>query len=59
MCEFKVYLGEEVVFNDVVYAEERDGGVLLRNVMGEEKRLDGCRIVRVDVEKEVLRLAKA
>jgi len=59
MCEFKVYLGEEEVFNDVVYAEERDGGVLLRNVMGEERRLDECRIVEVDVEREVLRLARA
>ncbi len=59
MCEFKVYLGEEQVMRDVVYAEEQGGGVLLRTVLGEEKLVEGCRILQVDVEKEVLKLARS
>ena len=59
MCEFKVFLGDEVVFNDVVYAEVTERGVILRNVMGEERFIEGCRIVKVDVSREVLRLDKA
>ncbi|PCN50505.1 hypothetical protein B6U99_04045 [Candidatus Geothermarchaeota archaeon ex4572_27] len=59
MCEFKVFLGDEVVFNDVVYAEVTERGVLLRNVVGEERLIEGCRIVKVDVGREVLRLDKA
>ncbi|MCX8204657.1 MAG: CooT family nickel-binding protein [Candidatus Nezhaarchaeota archaeon] len=58
MCEFKVYLGEEEVMGDVVYAEEREGSVLLRTILGEEKVLKGCRILQVDVRREVLRLAR-
>ncbi|RLF13428.1 MAG: hypothetical protein DRJ97_08090 [Thermoprotei archaeon] len=59
MCEFKVYLGGEQVMRDVVYAEERGGSVLLRTVLGEERLVEGCRILQVDVEKEVLRLARS
>lgn len=59
MCEFKVYLGEEKVMEDVVYAEEREGSVLLRSVLGEEKVVSGCRILQVDVRNEVLRLGRA
>jgi len=58
MCEFKVYLGGEQVMKDVVYAEERGGAVLLRTVLGEERVLEGCRILQVDVEKETLRLGR-
>jgi len=59
VCEFKVYLGGEQVMRDVVYAEERGGSVLLRTVLGEERLVEGCRILQVDVEKEVLRLARS
>ncbi|MEM4699898.1 MAG: CooT family nickel-binding protein [Candidatus Nezhaarchaeales archaeon] len=58
MCEFKVYLGEEEVMEDVVYAEERGGSVVLRSVLGEERVVSDCRIVQVDVRSEVLRLAR-
>ena len=56
MCEFKVLLGGDQVMKDVVYAEAREGGVLLRTVLGEERFFDGCRILMVDVERELLKL---
>jgi predicted RNA-binding protein len=56
MCEFTVLLKGEQVMRDVVYAEVREGGVLLRTVLGEERFLEGCRILQVDVEKELLKL---
>lgn len=59
MCEFKVYLDKEKVMEDVVYAEEREGSVVLRTVLGEERVVRGCRILQVDVRSEVLRLGRA
>lgn len=59
MCEFKVYLDKEKVMEDVVYAEEREGSVVLRTVLGEERVVRGCRILQVDVKSEVLRLGRA
>ena len=35
MCEFKVYVGEEQVMEDVVFAKAENGGVVLRDIIGE------------------------
>lgn len=56
MCEFKVFLGGKQVFQDVVYAREEGGKVLVRTVLGEERVFKNCKIVLVDVDKEVLDL---
>jgi len=58
MCEFKVFVGDRLVFEDVVYAREEGGRVILRDVLGERKELSGCRIVEVDVQSTRLVLAE-
>ena len=58
MCEFKVILDGRVVAEDVVYAREEGSQVVLRSVVGDEVRVEGCRIVEVDSVHERLVLAK-
>ena len=59
MCEFKVLLSGEKVFEDVIYARAESGVILLRDVLGRTKKVEGARIAEVDVAKEVLVLEKA
>ncbi|RLI13585.1 hypothetical protein DRO33_01035 [Candidatus Bathyarchaeota archaeon] len=59
MCEFKVILDGQVVAEDVIYAREEGSAVILRSVIGDEKRVEGCRIIEVDSVRERLVLAKA
>lgn len=54
MCEFTVYLEGEVVFRDAIYVKTEENKVLLRNILGEVKVIDGCRISEVDVSSERL-----
>ena len=59
MCEFKVILDGRVVAEDIIYAREEGSSVVLRSVIGEEKRIEGCRIIEVDSVHEKLVLARA
>ena len=59
MCEFKVILGGELVAEDIVYAKEQGSSVILRSVIGEEKKIENCRIIEVDSIHERLVLARA
>jgi len=59
MCEFKVILDGRVVAEDIIYAREEGSSVILRSIIGEEKRVEGCRIIEVDSAHEKLVLAKA
>lgn len=58
MCEFKVFLDGELVFEDVVYARSEGNRVVLTNVLGVSKVVEGCAIVEVDVSKERLVLLR-
>jgi len=58
VCEFKVLLGGQVVAEDVVYAREESGAVVLRSIIGREVRVENCRIVEVDSVRERLVLAR-
>ena len=58
MCEFKVYLDGRLVFEDVVYAREEGEKVILRDILGENREMDGCRIMEVDVASTRILLAK-
>ncbi len=49
MCEFKVYLEGDLVMEDVLYAKAEGGGVVLRDVIGLEKVIEGVEIVEVNV----------
>ncbi len=49
MCEFKVYLGDEKVMEDVIVVNAEEGRVILRDIIGETKVLDGVSIAEVNV----------
>jgi predicted RNA-binding protein len=54
MCEFTVFLEGEIVFRDAVYVRVEGKNVLLRNILGETKTIEKCRISEVDVTSERL-----
>ena len=54
MCEFKVILKNEQVFEDAVYAKVEGSKVTVRNVLGVTKVFDSSTIYEVDVGKERL-----
>ncbi|MCW4024576.1 MAG: CooT family nickel-binding protein [Candidatus Bathyarchaeota archaeon] len=49
MCEFNVILNGKVMFRDVIYAKADGDKVIVRNIMGEAKEFEGCKITEVDV----------
>jgi len=59
MCEFKVFLDGKVVFEDVIYARAEGGKVLVRDVLGETRKFENCRIMEVDVNSTRLVLSSA
>lgn len=58
MCEFKVLLDGEVVFEDVIYARVDGEKLVLKNVLGVSKVLEDCLIVEVNVAQEKLVLSR-
>ncbi|MEM0008083.1 MAG: CooT family nickel-binding protein [Candidatus Bathyarchaeia archaeon] len=58
MCEFKVILNGEEVWNDVVYAKAEGGKVILKDVSGQTMEFKNCKIVEVDVNNTRLVLAQ-
>lgn len=58
MCEFKVYLKsrKEKIAEDILYANMEEGGTVLRDVLGNRKKVGGAFISEVDVGREVMRL---
>ncbi len=58
MCEFKVFLGGEVIFEDVIYASQEGSNVVLVDILGEKKVVSSCIIAEVDVRRERLVLKK-
>ncbi len=59
MCEFRVYLGDEEIMRDVIYARDEGGKVILRDVLGETKVVEGAKILEVNVSAVKLLLSKA
>jgi predicted RNA-binding protein len=54
MCELKVLLQEKIVFNDAIYAKADNDKVTVRDVIGNSKTFENCKIVEVDVSSERL-----
>jgi len=54
VCEFKVVVGGKVVFKDAVYAKADGGNVIVKDILGESKEFENCRILEVDVNSERL-----
>jgi len=59
MCEFKVILKGETVFRDVIYAKAEGDRVIVKDILGEAREFEDCRIVEVDVNSVRLVLAPA
>ena len=49
MCEFNVILNGETLFKDVVYAKTEGNRVVAKNVLGETKEVNNCKITEVNV----------
>ncbi len=64
MCEYKVYLRseagtEELVGEDIVVARIDGGKIVLKDVLGFEKKLEGAIIGEVNVNNETITLEKS
>ena len=57
MCEFSVLLKEKTVFKDAVYAKVDGSKVIVRDVLGDSRAFENCKIVEVDVNSERLVLS--
>jgi predicted RNA-binding protein len=49
LCEFNIILEGEVVFKDVVNAKAQGNKVIVKNVLGETREFNNCKITEVDV----------
>ncbi|MFQ6095961.1 MAG: CooT family nickel-binding protein [Candidatus Bathyarchaeia archaeon] len=49
MCEFDVILDGKTVFKDAIYAKDEGGKVIVKNILGEPREYENCRIDEVDV----------
>lgn len=63
MCEFDVTLKDEgessKVTDGIVYAKAEKGSIVLRNILGQEVRVDESAIEEVDVDAEKLVLIRS
>ncbi len=57
LCEFVVVLDGREVFKDAVHARAVESNVIVRDVLGETKKFDNCRIIEVDVSSTQLLLS--
>jgi predicted RNA-binding protein len=58
MCEFKVFLDGEKVFEDAVYLKVIEDCICLKDVLGRSKEIRNSRIIEVDVNSERLVIAR-
>ena len=54
MCEFSVLLEEKIVFKDAIYARVDGSKVIVKDVLGDSRVFENCKIVEVDVNSERL-----
>jgi predicted RNA-binding protein len=59
MCEFNVILNGKTVLKDVVYAKTNGNKVTVKNVLGEAKEFENCKISEVDVNTTRLVLTES
>ena len=57
MCEFKVLLKGKTVFEDAIYAKANNGKVTVKDVIGNSKTFENCKIAEVNVNSERLVLS--
>ena len=49
MCEFNVILNGKIQFKDVIYTKVDGNNVTVKNILGEAKEFNSCKIIEVDV----------
>jgi len=57
MCEFSVLLEEKIVFRDAVYAKMDGSKVIVKDVLGDSRVFENCKILEVDINSERLVLS--
>lgn len=57
MCEFSVLLEEKIVFKDAIYARVDGSKVTVKDVLGDSRVFENCKILEVDVKSERLMLS--
>ena len=58
MCEFKVFLDGNQVAEDIIYAKQEEGKVIIRDIIGSHKTISDVEIDEVDVFSTRLILRK-
>ena len=57
MCEFKVFLDGNKIFEEAVYVKSSGNSVILKNILGEQQVFNECLIQEVNVASEEINLA--
>ena len=57
MCEFSVLLEEKIVFKDAIYAKVDGSKVIVKDVLGDSRVFENCKILEIDVNSERLVLS--
>ncbi|MGQ9460454.1 MAG: CooT family nickel-binding protein [Candidatus Bathyarchaeaceae archaeon] len=57
MCEFIVLLKNKTVFKDAIYAKVDGNKLTVKDVLGNSKVFENCKIIEVDVNSERLVLS--
>ncbi len=58
MCEFEVKMNGETIMEDVLYLEVTDEGIVLRDVLGNEKVVEGAQVKRIDMDEHVVEIKR-
>jgi len=58
MCELNVLVNGEILFKDAVYAEANGSKVVVKDILGESKEFENCKIVKVDINSVCLILSR-
>ena len=57
MCELNVFVNGEIVFKDAVYAKADGSKVIIKNMLGDSKEFENCKIVEVNINSVSLILS--
>jgi predicted RNA-binding protein len=57
MCELKVIVGDEIAFENVIYAKTNENRVIVKDILGKSKEFKNYKIAAVDINREQLILS--
>jgi predicted RNA-binding protein len=57
MCELNVFLNGEIIFKDAIYAKADGSKVIIKNMLGDSKEFENCKIVEVNINSVSLILS--